>query len=59
MKIPFANTEALLRRILACNARATVDEIRGAHPAFRTMSCDHLSLRMARFLDRGQAMGTK
>lgn len=52
MKRPTINTESLLRRILARNPRATVDEIRRAYPIFRTVSYDHLALRLDRLLDR-------
>lgn len=46
------NTEDLLRRILMRNPAASPDEIRRSHPVFRTMSYDHLALRLTSLRDR-------
>lgn len=40
------NSEALLRHILETLPDATITEIRAIHPVFRTMSDDHLGLRI-------------
>lgn len=57
MKPTFASTDALLRRILDHNPRATLHDIRKAHPALNSMSYDHLGLRVSRLLERGPALG--
>lgn len=56
MKISFATTEAMLRRILDRNPRASLREIRSAHPAFRAMSYDRLTVRVTQLLERGTGL---
>jgi hypothetical protein len=41
------DSEALLRSILKISPSCSVHEVRMAHPVFRAMSYDHLSLRLA------------
>jgi len=49
----------LLQQVLVSNPRATLDEIRRFHPAFRAMSLDQLSLRLGRLLDRSADSSAK
>ena len=50
------SAEAVLRTILTRNPAASLHEIRGAHPALRRMSLDHLGLRIERLAeDRSEA----
>lgn len=46
------NTTRLLRDILARTPKASLYEIRRAHPIFQTMSVDHLGLRLSQMLER-------
>lgn len=45
------NTNAALKKILALNPKASLDEIRSFHPALEAMSYDQLGLRVSRLLD--------
>lgn len=48
-------SDSVLEDILARNPRASLHEIRHAHPAFERVSLDHLGVRLARVLDRRRA----
>jgi len=52
-------SESVLKAILARNPRASLHEIRRAHPAFQAMSLDHLGLRVGQALDDHHAAWTK
>ena len=54
-----ASPQLLLQQVLVSNPRATLDEIRRFHPAFRAMSLDQLSLRLGRLLDRSADSSAK
>jgi len=41
----------VLRDVLSRNPKASLHEIRNAHPVFRAMSPDHLGLRLSRALE--------
>lgn len=47
----YANTTHVLKQILASDPQASLDVIRDAHPAFRTMSPDQLGLRLSRVIE--------
>jgi hypothetical protein len=41
----------VLNEVLSRNPRASLHEIRRAHPALREMSLDHLGVRVSRLLE--------
>jgi hypothetical protein len=45
------NTTAILKQILAVDPKASLHNIRRAHPALGAMSLDHLYLRMSQLID--------
>lgn len=49
--IPQSDSQQVLKDILARDPRASIHQIRRAHPAFRAVSLDHLSLRLSQALD--------
>jgi len=44
--------QQMLQDLLARHPRASFDEIRSFHPAFRAMSTDQLGVRLSRALER-------
>jgi hypothetical protein len=50
------DSDLLLKKVVAWRPAATLHDIRRSHPAFRSMSLDHLALRLAR-LDRDPQTG--
>lgn len=44
--------QLMLQDLLARRPRASLDEIRSFHPAFRAMSVDQLGVRLSRALER-------
>jgi hypothetical protein len=50
------DSDRLLKKVVAWRPAATIHDIRRSHPAFRSMSLDHLALRLAR-LDRDPQSG--
>lgn len=49
--VPQSDSQQVLKDILARNPRASLHQIRRAHPAFRAVSLDHLGLRLSQALD--------
>jgi hypothetical protein len=47
------DSDLLLKEAVARRPAATIHDIRRSHPTFRSMSLDHLALRLGR-LDRDQ-----
>jgi len=44
--------QLMLQDLLSRNPRVSLDEIRSFHPVFRSMSPDHLTVRLSRALER-------
>jgi hypothetical protein len=44
----FNDSDRLLKEVVARRPAATIHEIRQSHPTFRSMSLDHLALRLGK-----------
>jgi hypothetical protein len=51
------DSDLLLKEVVARRPAATLHDIRRSHPAFRSMSLDHLALRLGR-LERDQNLAS-
>ena len=51
------DSDRLLKAVVARRPDATIHDIRRSHPSLRSMSVDHLALRLGR-LERGQSLAT-
>lgn len=54
-----ANPTHLIKEVLSRNPRASIHQIRDAHPIFRTMSLDQVGLRLSHLLERCSDGGLK
>ncbi len=53
------DADAPLKRAIARNPRATLNDLRRAHPSLRRMSVDHLALRLEQIAHRQACAPTK
>lgn len=47
-----SSPQLMLQDLLSRNPRVSLDEIRSFHPVFRSMSVDHLTVRLSRAIER-------
>jgi hypothetical protein len=46
-----SSPQLMLQDLLSRNPRVSLDEIRSFHPVFRSMSADHLTVRLSRAIE--------